>query len=691
MLKSLVWKLSVCVSIAVSAALPLRAQCANPALSPIDAIAAGHDAAELAIGDLDGDGELDLVTVSTTSGTINIRLGHGDGTFSDALTYTAPSPTEVTLGDLDDDGFLDIVVASEPPQTAECVAFGSCAGLSVLLNDGDGTFGLANTTPVPYAASVVGVDAADFNADGHDDVVVAAPPLVSGDPALHAFLANATGGFASSTEWAVDGPVLDAVAANLTAGTGQADIVALAGPGTSSTQTRVLTYQSQNATFPSISGTRNLSTITSSEGHLATADFNANGTVDIAASLKLFTSPMDVWGVAVVLTNGPGSLTFGGSYADSQVGVITDLVADDVDEDGDMDVLVVSGGSNWYSFARQSGNFLNETRGGSFGTGTQRRVLNDDFNHDGRPDFFALDTANDAVRILENSCFFRYVKVTLTSTPNPSTFNSEASFQITVQPKDGAPMPQGTVTLFEGDTILGSAPVNDDGNATITLSNLSVGTHSLRAQLAATNDFQSAFSNTYLHTVSLPPFGPPPNVVATGNAAANKITIRWSQTAETVSYDIRRRSGGAWTTIGSVSNTDSFVDANVNASTAYVYAVRAHRSTGEISAESLSDIATTAVVLLPGDKMIRATDFTTTRTLVNSLRTAAGLTAFTFTDPSLTNVKVKAAHLTELRTALNQARTALGFAALTFTNATITVNVTPIRQVDIQEIRSSLQ
>lgn len=696
MLKSLVWKLSVCGSIALMTALPLRAQCANPALSPIEAIAAGHDAAELAIGDLDGDGELDLITVSTTSSTINIRLGNGDGTFSDALSYTAPSPTEVTLGDLDDDGFLDIVVASEPPQTAECVAFGSCAGVSVLLNDGDGTFGLANTTPVPYAARVVGLDAGDFNADGHDDVVVAAPPLVSGDPALHAFLANATGGFASSTEWAVDGAVLDAVAANLTAGTGQADIVALVGPGTSSTQTRVLTYQSQNATFPSISGTRNLSTITSSEGHLATADFNANGTIDIAASLKLFTSPMDAWGVAIVLTNGASSLTFGGSYADSQTGPVTDLVAQDVDEDGDMDVLLVSGGSNWYAYKRQSGNFVNETRAGAIGSGVQaRRVTNGDgrgdFNHDGRPDFFALDTANDAVRILENTCFFRYVTVTLTSTPNPSTFNSEAEFQITVQPKDGAPMPQGTVTLFEGDTILGSAPVNEDGNATITLSNLSVGTHSLRAQLAATNDFQSAFSNTYLHTVSLPPFGPPPNVVATGNAAANKITIRWSQTAETVSYDIRRRSGGAWTTIGSVSNTDSFGDVNVNASTAYVYAVRAHRSTGEISAESLSDIATTAVVLLPGDKMIRATDFTTTRTLVNSLRVAVGLTAFTFTDPSLTNVKVKAAHLTELRTALNQARTALGFTSLTFTNPTITVNVTPIRQVDIQEIRSSLQ
>ena len=110
-------KLLVCLLVVLVSASPAMAQCGTPSLSELPSIAAEHDVAELAVGDIDGDGELDLVTVSSTAGNLNVRLGNGDGTFGNELTYTAPSPTEIALGDL----------------------------------DGDGTFGSATTTPVPYA------------------------------------------------------------------------------------------------------------------------------------------------------------------------------------------------------------------------------------------------------------------------------------------------------------------------------------------------------------------------------------------------------------------------------------------------------------------------------------------------------------------------------------------------------------
>jgi hypothetical protein len=683
-------RLLVCLAIVLVSASPVMAYSFSEGIP----VQTGHDVAEFAIGDVDGDDRLDLVTVSTTAGNIKVRFGIG-GAFGSELTYTAPSPTEIMLGDLDGDGFLDIIVASEPSQTPECVSFGSCAGISVLLNDGDGTFGPPTTTPVPYAAGIVALDTADFTADGKLDVLAAGPPLTAGDPALHTFFGDNSGGFTSNHSWTVDGTLHDAVAAKLTAGSGQADVVALLGPGTSSTFTRVVTYASQSGTFPAISGTRNISNVTSTQAHLTTADFNGNGTLDIAASFRYQESP-EMWGISVVLANGPASLAFGGSYAESMLPV-TDIVAEDVDEDGDVDVMLVEGQSRYKAFRRQSGNFLFDPEDHVFGTfelSTQAsRVLTGDFNGDGRPDFVFLGTGNDTVRFLGNTYPYRYVKATLSSSPNPSTSGGDATFTVSLQQKPGAPTPEGTVTLFEGETILGEATVNEAGNAFITLSSLSVGTHSLRAQYVSTNDFANTFSNTYQHTVSLPPFGPPPNVTATGNAAANKITVRWSQTAETATYEIRRRSNGAWITVGSAPGTDSmFIDSTVNNSTAYVYAVRALRSgTGELSLESNSDIATTTSVLLPSDKKMRATDITTTRTLVNSLRTAGGLTAATFTDPSLTGVKVKAVHLTELRTALNQARTALGLATMTFTHPTLTANTTPARAIDIQEIRNSLQ
>lgn len=685
-------RLLVCLSIALASALPLRAACGSPTFSELPSIAAEHDVAELALGDLDGDGEVDLVTVSSTAGNINVRLGNGDGSFGNELTYTAPSPTEITLGDLDGDHFLDILVASEPPQTPDCVAFGSCAGFSVLLNDGDGTFGTATTTPVPYAASIVSIDTADFTADGKLDVLVAAPPLTSSDPDLHAFFGDGDGEFSVNHSWSVDGPILSAVGATLTLGTGQADVAALVGPGTSSTSTRMLVFESKGGTFPSISATRNITTVTSPSASLITADMNGNGKDDLVFTFRWMTNP-DGWGAGYILTNGPTSLSNAGYYAETGPDLLS-IAAEDVDEDGDLDVMLPMYGDGWKAYRRNAaGNFEYPTAPatGSFTTGgSMVRVITNDFNHDGRPDFFFLDAGNDAVAVLENSCVNRYVKVTLSSSPNPSLPDSDVVFTINAQQKAGAPTPQGTVTLYEGETILGSATLNGSGNAFITLSNLPVGTHSLTAQLASTNEFASAVSNTYQHTVSLPPFGPPPNMTATGNAAANKITIRWQQTAETVSYEVRRLTNGTWMTIGSTGG-DSFVDVNVSNSSAYAYSVRAHRTNGEISYPSLNDIGTTAVVLLPADKKIRATDFTTTRTLVNSLRTAAGLSAYTFTDPSLTGVAVKSVHVTELREALNGALVHLVIPERTFTNPTLTPGTTPVRAIDIQEIRNSLQ
>ena len=73
------------------------------------------------------------------------------------------------------------------------------------------------------------------------------------------------------------------------------------------------------------------------------------------------------------------------------------------------------------------------------------------------------------------------------------------------------------------------------------------------------------------------------------------------------------------------------------------------------------------------------------RTAINTMRSAAGLSAVTFTDPTITaqSTIVKAVHLTQLRTALDQARAALGLPALSYTNP-----LTTIRAVHFEELRS---
>ena len=100
--------------------------------------AAGIGGTAMALGDLNGDGALDAVTVfyahpTGRKGNVRVRLGAGDGTFADPVEYgVGVDPRWVTLGDVDGNGTLDLVVANEGADGP--------ASVSVLLGKGDGTF-----------------------------------------------------------------------------------------------------------------------------------------------------------------------------------------------------------------------------------------------------------------------------------------------------------------------------------------------------------------------------------------------------------------------------------------------------------------------------------------------------------------------------------------------------------------------
>ena len=110
-----------------------------------------------AIGDLDGDGRLDLTVVSDTS--LSVLFGIGGGGFKAGptsmygLPYTAP-----VLGDWTGDHLLDIAVGTSHGQT-----------LLLYANRGQGTF----TTPTLTALDSVAFTTADFDGNGMLDLAAA--------------------------------------------------------------------------------------------------------------------------------------------------------------------------------------------------------------------------------------------------------------------------------------------------------------------------------------------------------------------------------------------------------------------------------------------------------------------------------------------------------------------------------------
>ncbi|WP_287130417.1 VCBS repeat-containing protein [Candidatus Cyanaurora vandensis] len=119
-------------------------------------------ASDVAVGDLDGDGDLDLAATAGYDYTVYIAILKNDGTGNFRTTSSRDSsreyPTSIAVGDLDGDADLDLVVGNADVNS-----------VTVLENNGDATFGPSHF----FANSGPAYDVAlgDVDGDGQLDVV----------------------------------------------------------------------------------------------------------------------------------------------------------------------------------------------------------------------------------------------------------------------------------------------------------------------------------------------------------------------------------------------------------------------------------------------------------------------------------------------------------------------------------------
>jgi hypothetical protein len=373
--------------------------------------------------DIDGDGDLDLLTPNFTGNSVSIRFNSGSGVFSGTTNVTVGSqPRGLAVSDIDGDGDLDITTSNYNANTA-----------SVRFNDGSGNF--SGSTEVTVGIRPQSIASSDLDGDGDLDMLVSNESTNSVSIRFN----SGSGVFSGGSEVSVG-----AFPFSLTTGDvdNDGDIDLLTGSYGSNTASIRL-----NNGVGGFGGTTDLTAGSNPRG-VTLADIDADNDLDL---LVVNSSSNNL---SVFINNGNGGYTLSSTLAaGNSPGGIT---AADIDGDNDLDLLIpaISGNNIIVLVNNGSGSFA---AGPSVTVGSQPyRVAMSDLDGDGDLDMLAANFAGNTVSVRFNA--LSALADLIVSTPQ-NVSGTYRNVTVTGPATGGA----GTATLTGGLTVVGTLTVQDGG------------------------------------------------------------------------------------------------------------------------------------------------------------------------------------------------------------------------------------
>jgi len=294
-------------------------------LSAVEIFLCGTAPLDLVLADINGDGHADLLTADSGAGSVSLLRHNGlSGAAAGFLAAQAiavgPSPLALSAGDLDGDGLVDIAVTRGDPFVP---------AVTLLFNNGSGGF----RAPLDLAAGVTGgpvVALGDMDNDGDLDLVVGREETAN--RAIIRVLHNdGKGVFSTPVDTLLDGNSphpADFALADLD-GNGYLDVVAATPNTRFGDGFRVMLSDGLGAYRPIAAYPATMS----SEAVL-TLDADGDGDVDVLTVGR--------YAAAVTVARNPGDGIFPMPVPYAVSGFALDIDAADIDGDGDLDIATAA-------------------------------------------------------------------------------------------------------------------------------------------------------------------------------------------------------------------------------------------------------------------------------------------------------------------------------------------------------------